>query len=98
MPGKGREKVLEMLHQAQLGISKMKSLARCYVWWPGMDRALEACVKTCEPCPLNRKKPPVIPLHSWAYPNKPWSRVHRSRVHRSRRSVHGETFLLIIDA
>ena len=40
--------VLAMLHQAHPGMSKMKSLARCSVWWPGKDREIEACVKACD--------------------------------------------------
>ena len=41
----------------------MKSLARCYVWWPGIDRNLE-----CDPCQQCQKSPPETPL--------PWTRVH----------------------
>ena len=55
MPEKGRQRVIQMLHQAHPGVSRMKSLARCYVWWPGIDGDLENCVKVCEACQVNQK-------------------------------------------
>ena len=76
VPEKGREKVLAMLHQAHPDMSKINSLARGYVWWPGMDQALESCVRACELCQVNQMSPPVVPLHPWSYPSKPWSRIH----------------------
>ena len=48
VPEKGKQQVLAMLNQAHPGMSKMKSLARWYVWWPGKDREIEACVKACD--------------------------------------------------
>ena len=42
--------VMGMLHQAHPGISCMKILARCYVWSPGIDKDVEQCVKSCDPC------------------------------------------------
>ena len=44
------------------GISKIKSLARCFVWWPGMDKALEEKVELCDACQRTRKLPPVAPI------------------------------------
>ena len=64
VPEKGRKRVIAMLHQAHPGISRMKSLSRCYVWWPGMDKDLELCVKSCEACQVNQQAPPNVPLHS----------------------------------
>ncbi len=34
VPIQGRQKVLEELHDTHPGVSKMKALARSYVWWP----------------------------------------------------------------
>jgi len=41
----GRQKVIDELHATHPGISRMKSLARSYMWWPGMDEQLESKVK-----------------------------------------------------
>ena len=63
VPTKGRRRALEMLHEAHPGIVRMKSLARGYMWWPGMDSEIESCVKQCTDCQMSRKEPPVPPLH-----------------------------------
>jgi hypothetical protein len=36
-----RSKILKLLHQGHPGIQRMKSLARNYAYWPGMDRNIE---------------------------------------------------------
>ena len=94
VPQKGRPRVLKMLHEAHPGISRMKGLARGYVWWPGIDEQLEKCVKSCETCQVNRKSPPAAPMHAWSWPNKPWSRVHIDYAG----PFMGKMFLVIIDA
>ena len=72
----------------------MKSLARGYLWWPGMDKDIEECVKKCDVCQQTRKDPPAVPLHPWVWPDKPWTRVHIDYAG----PLEENMFLLITDA
>ena len=78
----------------EFGMVHMKSLARGYMWWPGMDKDIELCVKECMACQSSRKMPPPAALHPWARPEKPWSRVHINYAG----PFEGKIFLLLIDA
>ena len=94
VPPQGRKQVLEELHLGHPGISRMKSLARSYVWWPNLDKELETKVKTCGECQLNRKSPPAAPLHCWDWPERPWSRLHADYAG----PFMGKMFLVVVDA
>ena len=67
VPPKGRELIVKELHESHPGISRMKSLARGYVWWPGLDQQLEQQVRNCVSCQQSRNKPPTAPLHHWEW-------------------------------
>ena len=43
---KGRAQLLRMIHEAHPGIALIKNFARGYVWWPGIDKEMESCVKS----------------------------------------------------
>ncbi|XP_061570028.1 uncharacterized protein K02A2.6-like [Cololabis saira] len=94
IPTKGRDKMLKLLHQTHMGMSKMKGLARSYIWWPGMDENIEREVQSCEECQKHQKSPPTAPLHPWEWPESPWSRIHVDYAG----PFLGEMFLLIVDA
>nr|XP_023026404.1 uncharacterized protein K02A2.6-like [Leptinotarsa decemlineata] len=53
-----RRRMLEELHTSHLGIVKTKSLARSYMWWPGLDQEVEKHVRACNPCQENKENPP----------------------------------------
>lgn len=76
VPSKLRARVLETLHEGHLGTVKMKSLARSYVWWPGIDKQIEDITKSCSGCHKCHNAPPQVPLHPWEWPSAPWQRVH----------------------
>ena len=76
VPEKGREAVISLLHEGHPGITQMKRLARGYVWWPGMDRALKLAVKMCTECQENQKLPARAQMHPWEWPDHPWARIH----------------------
>lgn len=48
----GRSLASEELHDSDPGCSKMKGLARHYLWWLKMDAAIEQKLKQCQIPPL----------------------------------------------
>ncbi|XP_021370583.1 uncharacterized protein K02A2.6-like isoform X2 [Mizuhopecten yessoensis] len=94
IPTFGRASLLDALHEGHPGIVKMKSLARGYVWWPGIDAEIEERVKCCESCQLQASIPAMAPLHSWDWPSRPWSRVHVDYAG----PFLGHMYLVVIDA
>ncbi|KFD59941.1 hypothetical protein M514_07281 [Trichuris suis] len=71
-----RPAVLQMIHDGHPGICAMKSIARFYVWWPGLDSDIERYVRNCSGCQENQARPPEVPLFSWNMPSEPWTRLH----------------------
>ena len=94
VPPQGRESVLAELHSGHPGVSRMKSLARGLVWWPGMDTSIETAVKHCSSCQQNQAAPPHAPLQPWSWPTRPWSRLHVDYAG----PVEGKMLLVVIDA
>ena len=94
IPTAGRQRVIDELHEGHPGVSRMKSLARGFVWWPRIDKDLEEKVKQCSTCQEHRHHPPPAPLHPWEWPKHPWVRLHADYVG----PFMGKMFLVVIDA
>ena len=94
IPKAGQFEVLQELHEAHPGATRMKQLARMFVWWPAMDQDIEEKVKSCAECQFQRPMPPLAPLSPWQWPSRPWSRVHIDFLG----PFMGHMFLLLIDA
>lgn len=73
VPSPGCAKIVEKLHETHPGALQIKSLARSYVWWLGLDQDLENNLKACTQCKTNRNLPPPAPLHPWEWTDRPWS-------------------------
>lgn len=63
VPKSLREKVLALPHEGHPGVSRMKALAREYVWWPGMDFMIEQAVRCCEICQMTQNNTQLAPVH-----------------------------------
>jgi len=66
---------LNLLHQGHWGITRMKQMARRYVWWPCIDKDIENMVRACDPCCCEAAAPDREYV-SWPRPRKPWERLH----------------------
>ena len=94
VPSKLRARLVEELHHDHPGVTRMKAVARSYMWWPGLDKDLEECARGCRSCQSFKSAPPVAPLHPWLWPAKPWQRVHIDFAG----PFMGKMFLIAVDA
>ena len=93
-PPLAREHLLVELHGGHPGVSRMKSLARSLMWWPGMDNAIEDMVRHCSDCQRVQASPPSAPLHPWKWPTRPWARLHVDFAG----PMDGRMYLIVVDA
>ena len=63
VPSSLQEKVLQELHYTHPGISRMKALARSYIWWPKIDSHIEKTVSSRNTCQSMRSAPPTAQIH-----------------------------------
>lgn len=68
-------KVLELAHEGHPGIVVMKRRLRQKVWWPALDKQVEAFVKRCKECTLVSCLGPPEPLIQTQMPKKPWCHI-----------------------
>ena len=94
IPPQGCTHVLNELHEAHTGASKMKMLARAYVWWPKLGSDIEQLAKNCTHCQATSSSPPKAPLHPWEWPIQPWSRLHLDFAG----PFLGSMYLVLVDA
>ncbi|CAM1308578.1 Uncharacterised protein r2_g1856 [Pycnogonum litorale] len=94
IPQKARETILLQLHDIHTGMSRIKSLARSYFWWPCMDRDIENLVGSCEICARNQNSPSVAPVLPWKWPEEPWSRIHIDHAG----PFQGHLLLIVVDS
>ena len=74
IPNELRRRVINIAHQSHQGIVKTKQLLREKVWFPGIDKLVEATVKSCIPCQASyqgqQRREPLMPT---PLPSSPWT-------------------------
>ncbi len=87
-----------MAHEGHLGIVKLKQCCIDRVWWPGIDKDIEALVKDCAACLLSGKTghqapPPLQPL---AWPSQPWDHLQLDICGEIQGVPHHQRFLVVV--
>nr|VZH94510.1 unnamed protein product [Spirometra erinaceieuropaei] len=94
IPSSLRPTVLRQFHAAHPGASRMKSIARSFAYWPGIDGDIDDLVRRCSRCQQVDKMPPRQPPILWQPPERPWSRVHIDFAG----PLNGVSYLILVDA
>ena len=85
--------ILQELHVTHTGISKMKSIARAYVYWTNINQDIVATSQICKQCADHQKNPQKASLHHWEETSEPFQCIHMDYA-----QLHKDYFLIIIDA
>ena len=93
IPTRQQARLLFELHHTHMGIVKMKSLAREYMWWPSLNKDIESIAASCKACAKYKKAPPSAPLTHW-----PWACSPMERIHVDFADYKGIQLLIVIDA
>lgn len=88
-----RKQVLLEIHEGHLGVIKMKSIARNYVYWPTLDKDIESVGLNCNACQGVRDLPPRTTLHPWDFPTATWKRLHADFA-----QLYGKYYIIVVDA
>lgn len=94
IPSTARAQVLDLLHAGHRGIVTMKAAARGYVWWPGVDKDIEARAKACSICQEHQRAPPKAQSPEWQRPTRPWDTLHIDFAG----PIEGKMLLIAVDA
>ena len=68
-------KIINIAHEGHQGLVKTKSLLREKVWFPNIDRMVEAKIKCCLACAATSSENNREPLQMTELPNSPWYQV-----------------------
>lgn len=94
IPNKFRKQLLNEIHGAHIGMSKMKTLARKFFWWPGLDKEIQSYVNLCDVCRSIAKQPEKVPLIKFNEAKYVFERIHMDFLG----PFKGKMFLVIVDA
>ena len=75
VPGTLRDKVVKLAHEGHQGVTKTKEYLRTRVWFPGLDKMVEAHIQHCHPCQVVSVSQEREPLRMTPMPSEPWKDV-----------------------
>ncbi|CAI6350433.1 unnamed protein product [Macrosiphum euphorbiae] len=87
-----RKDLLKEVHSTHMGMSKMKTLCRSYMWWPGLDKDIEKWVQSCDACLQSRSEPILAEPKKWEEASCPMDRIHIDFLY-----LQGKNYLIMTD-
>ncbi|XP_017461733.1 PREDICTED: uncharacterized protein K02A2.6-like, partial [Rhagoletis zephyria] len=75
IPKQLQGRVLTMLHDGHWGKSRMKEMARRYVWFPTIEKEIEKIYDNCSICQSTASLP-KREFSKWPEATQPWERIH----------------------
>ena len=69
------DKVVKLAHEGHQGITKTKEYLPTRVWFPGLDKMVEAHIQHCHPCQVVIVSREREPLRMTPLPREPWKEV-----------------------
>ena len=94
VPNDLQDKLLRELHKTHPGMTRMKQLARGYMYWPSIDVDIESLVRNCQVCIDQSRNPVKVPVRLWPQTTKPFERIHIDYAG----PIDGKMFLIVVDA
>lgn len=70
-----RDRTLDIAHDGHLGASKLKTILRERVWWPGMASDAVKWVDTCRTCATNGRPEKPTPMKRVFAPKTVWESI-----------------------
>ena len=70
-----QKKTVKHCHKAHQGMSKTKSYARSFCWFPGIDSTIEQKIKSCRQCQAVQDANLEQPIKPRLLPEGPWQQV-----------------------
>lgn len=75
IPTSLQKEAVDLAHEGHQGIVRTKSLIREKIWFPGIDKLTNDCVKSCIPCQASVPETKREPLLMTDLPRAPWTEV-----------------------
>lgn len=76
IPIAAKLQLLDLVDAGHQGMVAIKAAARGYVWWPGVNKCIEAKAKSCSICQGHKRAQPKAPSPEWQRPSRAWDTLH----------------------
>ena len=92
IPKECQDELLEKLHEGHFGVECTRLRARDSVFWPGINKDIEALIKSCEICQEHSRRNSKDPVLAREIPLVPWTLLEMDLF-----SLDDHSFLLVVD-